>query len=328
MIITWRKRIITAAIFLVFLAALIEGTGYLYAFGRIQHGARWGVRYAVAVAWNPQYCEDAAATLNLLEADLADGTVDCNVTLDYCRGERLSRCGEQPSSAKEGAEYLTNRLTDWARLPSIWDEALLGSTGVDIDSQASGDYVAYLKTHDKRWLGDASVPGYLHVTVCSRPNITSEESKFRLLWDDGLPLCFNNAEKVFMDDAGEELERVTVVVVYTYTPVIPWLRWIWPTIPMVVSREGIVEGFRPGTVYGFGELIPGAETAPTPTRPPAPTPIPTITPLPKGWLEASQPRSARLSSLSFLVTVVLLIVGIGGFYLGKMIDAFLKLRRG
>ncbi|MFZ6029631.1 MAG: TadE/TadG family type IV pilus assembly protein [Chloroflexota bacterium] len=347
MIITWRNRIITAVIFLVFLVAVIEGAGYLYTFNKIQNAAEWSVRYAVTGSFERSYCDDATSTFNLLDADLLDGDLNCMVPV-ACDKENPVFYNGFGLCTREDVYQLTSQLINWARLPSIRDKALIGAAGIHINLSVSGNYLKYLETHDRQWLGTPDIPGYFHVTICSRPYRIHQASRFHIVWDGDLPLCFDEAEKVFMDDAGissmdsdseqDQRVKVMVVVFYTYTPVTPFLRQIWPTIPIFASREDVVVGYTAVRISGFGDQIPTPITpnAPTPTNGPTPTNkptstleptptwFPTVTPLPKDWLSASQGHVARNSALSFFLTIVLVLVVTGGLCLGKLTRRLLK----
>jgi hypothetical protein len=297
----FRNQVIAILGIIFFLIALLEGISYLYTLNQVQAATRWGVRFAVTDVHNNKFCADAAKALNLVAADTFNGDgLDCKVPHSY---------QQQKPSPKEDTILITQKFHNWARLPSIRDEVIAGISRLHINLQESGDYLAYLKTHESKWLGNPEIPGYLHVTICSRENIVVQENKYSLLWDDNLPRCFDNTNKVFMDDPGEARNRVKVVVYYTYTPVTLLFRFAWPTIPIIASSEGIVEFLGPGRIVGIKKD----------TSEPTPSPSPTITPMPKNWLGYDQGQPTQKSTLSFIMTVFLIGGGMGLFVVSRVV---------
>jgi hypothetical protein len=282
-------------ILLLLLFGIIEFGRLLQAWMAVQNAARFGLRYAVTGEYNPAYCGDAASALGLTSADEygGDPTGDCHV----------------PDSYGSDARDLSEQLVDWARLPSIYDAAKAGITGAAIDpsTDVSGDYLTYLNTHDiNNDLGQSNESGYFHVMVCSNrdldndPNLTPDFQRDGNTFP-GTCLRLYPSPQIHMDDAGGPGNRVRVTVTFVHPMWLPFLSNIWPNVPLVAWREGIVEKFRTSRISGLGSQISGAPTwtftptntstptetptptntaTPTPTETPTETPTPTATPLP------------------------------------------------
>jgi hypothetical protein len=282
-------------ILLLLLFGIIEFGRLLQAWMAVQNAARFGLRYAVTGEYNPAYCGDAASALGLTSADTngGDPAGDCHV----------------PDSYGSNARDLSEQLVDWARLPSIYDAARAGITGAAIDpsSTVSGDYLTYLNTHDIiNDLGHPTESGYFHVMVCSNrdldddPNLTPD---FKRDGNTDPMTCLRlyPSPQIHMDDAGGPGNRVRVTVTFIHPLWLPFLSNLWPNVPLVAWREGIVEKFRTSRISGLGSQISSAPTwtftptntstptetptptntfTPTPTETPTETPTPTATPLP------------------------------------------------
>jgi hypothetical protein len=268
--------------FLVFLVfGIIEFGRLLWSALAVQNAARLGVRYAVTGEKNQDYCDEAATSLGLTDADNADGFIDCRVPRTYEDGDW---------------EELSNQLTDFARLLSTRDEALIGATGlVMTDTEtAQGDYYAFLDTHDLGHLGNPDEMGYIHVTVCSNRDkdgngsgdfVNADVNEF-----GNPPKCFefmtanhNRNDGRWMDDAGGPGDRVRVTVHYMHPVIVPIVTSIWPGVPLTSYREGIVEKFRTSRISGIGRQIgslPTDTATPTNTGTPTNTATNTATPTP------------------------------------------------
>src|SRR5512133_2552985 len=128
---------------------VIEFGRLLQAWLALENGARFGARYAVTGEYNVGYCDEAGAALGLTNKDLdenADGTADTGATPD-CKVEpviTLTMTPDQQDVVREQARVDTQALQDWARLPSIRDAALSGSSGIAFADSVSGDYQQYL----------------------------------------------------------------------------------------------------------------------------------------------------------------------------------------
>jgi hypothetical protein len=264
-------------VLLLLLFGIIEFGRLLQAWMAVQNGARFGMRYAVTGEYNPAYCGAAASALGLSSADTfgGDPANDCHV----------------PDSYGSNARDLSEQLVDWARLPSIYDAAKAGVTGAAIDpsTAVSGDYITYLDSHDiNNDLGHPNEPGYFHVTVCSNRDLDEDPNLTPDFQRDGntFPVtCLRMypSPQIHMDDAGGPGNRVRVTVTFIHPMWLPFLSNIWPTVPLVAWREGVVEKFRTSRISGLGSQISGAATwtfTPTNTSTPTDTPTPSNTPSP------------------------------------------------
>lgn len=289
-------------VLLLLLFGIIEFGRLLQAWMAVQNGARFGLRYAVTGEYNPAYCGAAASALGLTSADTygGDPANDCHV----------------PDSYGSNARDLSEQLVDWARLPSIYDAAKAGVTGAAIDpsTPVSGDYITYLNSHDiNNDLGHSDQPGYFHVMVCSNrdldgdPNLTPDFQRD----SNTFPVtCLRTypSPQIHMDDAGGPGNRVRVTVTFVHPMWLPFLSNIWPTVPLVAWREGVVEKFRTSRISGLGSQISGAPTwtftptntaTPTNTPTPSETPTPTNTPTPT---DTATPTPTPLPSCDFFQT--------------------------
>ena len=180
----------------------IEFGRLLQAWLALENGARFGVRYAVTGSYNPEYCNEAAAALGLETEDGLDGSLNCKVPDKYPVGH--AKAGQDVPHAEE----LTNRLIDWARLPSMRDASISGATGIawSPDTAVSGDYLNFLdgaygdtKTCTDGsgntvpctdFRGDPSEPGYFAISSCSNRLFTIDE--YNPFSDDGGGFRFNS----------------------------------------------------------------------------------------------------------------------------------------
>ncbi len=264
-------------VLLLLLFGIIEFGRLLQAWMAVQNAARFGLRYAVTGEYNPAYCGAAASALGLTSADTfgGDPADDCHI----------------PDSYGGNARDLSEQLVDWARLPSIYDAAKAGITGAVIDpsSSVSGDYIAYLNSHDiNNDLGHPSQSGYFHVTVCSNRDLDDDPNLTPDFQRDGntFPVtCLRlyPTPQIHMDDAGGPGNRVRVTVTFIHPMWLPFLSNLWPTVPLSAWREGVVEKFRTSRISGLGSQISGAATwtfTPTNTSTPTNTPTPSVTPTP------------------------------------------------
>jgi hypothetical protein len=284
-------------ILLMLIFGIIEFGRFMQAWLALENGARFGVRYAVTGNYNPAFCQAAAQALSLEDADIADGAYDCLV----------------PTSYSTDWEELSNRLQDWARLPSIRDTALSGATGIAWDPAAavSGNYPGYLQNayqtseFQQTHRGNPGLPGYFNVTTCSNrlepttgglfarsqfndvdlhyftpfdPN-NQDDYRFPTYCQRALGTVSGNTWSQtgierFVDDAGGPGDRVRVVLTYRHTLITPFLNSWWPTVRITAQREGIVEKFRTSRVTGLAGAI---GMAPTHTLPPTETATTTVT---------------------------------------------------
>lgn len=274
---------IALPVLLLLLFGIIEFGRLLQAWMAVQNAARFGLRYAVTGEYNPVYCSYAASALGLTSADTfgGDPANDCHI----------------PDAYGSNARTLSEQLVDWARLPSIYDAARAGITGVWLDPSAtvSGDYITYLNSHDiNNDLGHPSIKGYFHVTVCSNRDLDDDPNQTPDFQRDGNTypvtcLRLYPSPQIHMDDAGGPGNRVRVTITFTHPMWLPFLSNLWPTVPLSAWREGVVEQFRTSRISGLGSQIGGAPTwtftptvSPTPSETPTPTPTetPTVTPTP------------------------------------------------
>jgi hypothetical protein len=266
-------------VLLLLLFGIIELGRLLQAWMAVQNAARFGLRYAVTGEYNPAYCGDAASALGLTSADTfgGDPANDCHI----------------PDAYGSNARDLSEQLVDWARLPSIYDAARAGITGVWLDpsTAVSGDYITYLNSHDiNNDLGHPNIKGYFHVTVCSNRDLDDDPDHIPDFQRDGNTypvtcLRLYPSPQIHMDDAGGPGNRVRVTVTFVHPMWLPFLSNLWPTVPLSAWREGVVEKFRTSRISGLGSQISGAATwtfTPTNTSTPTETPTPTdtLTPTP------------------------------------------------
>jgi len=255
-------------VLLLLLFGVIEFGRLVQAWLTVQNAARFGLRYAVTGEFDPQYCDEAAVALGLTNEDTYQGDPagDCHV----------------PDSFGSNARDLSERLVDWARLPSIRDAARAGGAGIAIneDVNTSGDYLAYLVSHNFADLGDPGLKGYFHVTVCSNRDQDQDGNADFAKDETTSPVtCYNTLDQIYMDDAGGPGDRVRVIVTFVHPMILPFINTIWPQIPLTAWREGIVERFRTSRVSGLGSQI---INAPTRTPVPPPTNTATVTPTSTG----------------------------------------------
>ena len=262
-------------VLLLLLFGIIEFGRLMQAWMAIQNSARFGMRYAVTGEYNLNYCQLAAETFG---QDFIDGDTfgtspaafDCKVQRAYC--ESL------PPNTPCDHEVMTSTLEDWARLPSSRDAARSGAAGTQVDDTVptSGDYLTYLITHNLADLGDASMKGYYHVTLCSNRDLDGDAaSDFMRNTNTNPETCWNDLADVNIDDAGGPGDRVRVTVTFVHPMLLPFIANVWPQVPLVAWREGIVEQFRVSRISGVGGQI---GVAPSPTPHPSDTPTPSMTP--------------------------------------------------
>ena len=262
-------------VLLLLLFGIIEFGRLLQAWLAVQNSARFGIRYAVTGEYDRDYCELAAQTLDLMTEDAfgtSPATYDCKVQRAYC--ESL------PPAQQHDCDFaqMTSDLEDWARLPSIVDNARTGAAGTQRDENVSGNYLTYLVTHDLLHLGDIVQNGYYHVTICSNrdaDNSGSSDFVRDIFTSPETCLDISQNPNVHMDDPGGPGDRVRVTVSFVHPMILPLISSVWPKVPLVAWREGIVEQFRVSRISGVGGQI---GNAPTPTLPPTVTPTQTSTP--------------------------------------------------
>jgi hypothetical protein len=272
-------------ILLLLVFGIIEFGRLLQAWLALQNGARFAVRFAVTGAYDNQYCTQAGTVLGLTSEDLLDGTIDCKVPYRYVSGVNAGQI-------VPNAEDETNALQDWARLPSIRDSAMAGSTGIALDpsTSISGDYPNYMANAyataaiSQDYRGDPSHPGYFGFSTCSN-RVLDDNSQY--MWNPTVPLYhtppsgnLNNDRYPdycqltdtsgnpvrYIDDAGGPGDRVRVILTYRHTLITPFLSSWWPTLRLTAQREGIVEKFRNSAVVGLSAAIANVATyTPTPT---------------------------------------------------------------
>jgi hypothetical protein len=287
-------------VLLLLLFGIIEFGRLLQAWMAVQNAARFGLRYAVTGEYNPIYCADATQALGLSSADTSHGDPanDCHV----------------PDAYGSNARTLSEELVDWARLPSIYDAAMAGITGVAVDpsTTVSGDYITYLRSHNITTdLGQPNLSGYFHVMVCSNRDVNNDQaSDFQRDINTYPVTCLRvyPTPQIHMDDAGGPGNRVRVTVTFTHPMWLPFLSNLWPTVPLSAWREGIVEKFRTSRISGLGSQISSAPTwtftptntsTPTNTPTPSETPTPTNTPTPT---DTPTPSPTPLPSCNMLTT--------------------------
>jgi len=236
---------IALPILLLMLFGIIEFGRLLQAWLTVQNSARFGLRYLVTGEFNSNYCAQANVALGLVFADVWDGDEanDCEVPDSY---------GSDPADARA----LTDNLVDWARLPSSYDVARVGATGLAINDAISGDYLSYLTTHptdpSASVFGSPLDPRYYHVMICSyRDNDLDGSRDFYPLENTNPPTCYDSINNFLMDDAGGPGDRVRIHVTYNHPMILPFLSNWWPSVPLEAWREGIVERFRTSRISGI-----------------------------------------------------------------------------
>ncbi len=253
-------------VLLLLLLGVIEFGRLLQAWMAVQNAARFGMRYAVTGEFDPQYCDDAANALGLQAADSYGGDTpdDCHV----------------PDAYGPNARDLSDRLVDWARMPSARNSARGGAAGISMDESTavSGDYLAFLTSHSLSDLGDPTHTSYFHVTLCSNRDRNEDGIPDFGKEEDTEPItCYDLLNNYFMDDAGGPGDRVRVTVTFEHPMIVPFINTIWPQVTLVAWREGIVEQFRASRVSGLGSRIADVPTN-TPTSTVTLTPTPSNTP--------------------------------------------------
>lgn len=278
---------LTLPFLLLLIFGIIDFGRLLQAWLALENGARFGVRYASTGSFNPAYCQQAAAALEVEYPGISSEDSDHN-----CRVTQ----GVDDEDDKNDA------LQDLARLPSIRDTAIAGAMGVAWDPAVSGDYNTYLHqafrtssfSQDNR--GIPGIKGYLNVMICSNrvfpngnrivvnnnpayynpyPVGKQEDYRFPAVCEE-FTNDFSSIVR-FVDDAGGPGDRVRVVLTYRHTIITPILNTWWPTLRLHSEREALVEKFRTSRVTG---LTGGIMYAPTQTFTPSPAPTTTNTPTP------------------------------------------------
>jgi hypothetical protein len=265
---------IALPILLLILFGIIEFGRLLQAYLAIENSARFGVRYAITGAYDSQYCDEADAALGYTTEDLKDGKADCKI----------------PSTETDW-EKKSEQLQDWARLPSIWDAAQAGSTGIFYQPDSSVNYLGFLQnvsdTFDATYLGVPTERGYFSVTVCSnRTGVAVDPNLYYYNNDPKDENLYPQPCRVgakYMDDAGGPGDRVRILVTFRHPFITPFLSNIWNSVRISAQREGIVEKFRTSRVTGLSgglALLPTWTLTPsiTPTASDTPTPTHTNTP--------------------------------------------------
>ncbi len=262
---------------LVLIFGIIEFGRLVQAWLAIQNAARFGLRYAVTGEYDLGYCSMAAFALGYDAGDTySTGTYDCRVPPSYCASLPPAQ------QATCDAEQMTAELIDWARLPSIRDASESGAAGaaLNLNPSISGDYISYLLNNALSYLGNPAQRGYFHVMVCSNRDADGVPGNDFLRDNTTLPetcLHISPNPAVYMDDAGDAGNRVRVTVSYTHPMLLPLISSLWPEVPLVAWREGIVEQFRVSRITGVGSQI-GVVPSLTPTSTSSPTPTDTQTP--------------------------------------------------
>lgn len=237
---------IALPLLLLMLFGIIEFGRLLQAWLTVQNSARFGLRYLVTGEYKPEYCQYATTALSLGAADTYDGDPanDCNV----------------PDSYGNDARELTDRLVDWARLPSAVDVARVGATGLAINDAISGSYLDFLSTHLLSYFGNTLDPRYYHVTICSYRDSQQDGSRDFILYENYRPpRCYDSINGYLMDDAGGPGDRVRIHVTYNHPMILPFLSNWWPSVPLNAWREGIVERFRTSRISGITSQIVSEE---------------------------------------------------------------------
>jgi len=249
---------IALPVLLLLIFGVIEFGRLLQAWMAVQNAARFGVRYLVTGEFNPVYCADAAAALNLTAADASDGVSgDCMVADTYA----ITQAEVDVYGTEVTPRDLSNALIDWARMPSGRDVAMVGGTGLTIDPAVSDDYPTYLAAgapfdiaNLPPELGSTTTIRYFHTTICSSRDRHPAIFGGDYGWEDRTypELCRDNINDTFMDDAGGPGDRVRIMVSFNYQTIVPFISSWWPIVPLTAWREGIVERFRTSRISGIG----------------------------------------------------------------------------
>lgn len=304
--------------FLIMLAfGIIELGRLMQAWLALENAARLAVRYAVTGNYNEAYCDEAAAALGhavpypgrtaqgdvipktYAELDALDGKVDCKVP----DGDGATEIAN--------ADTIAEQLMDWARLPSIRDVALAGSSGIALDlrPEVSGDYLAYLERAyttselSQEYRGKPQEMGYFGISICSNrvlengdffqlnpnplfytpipPDANAGDYRFPMYCQlTRAPAPGGSGVARYVDDAGGPGNRVRVILHYRHNLITPFLNQVYPTLRLTSVREGIVEKFRTSPVVGLFGAIQMAATWTATLPSPTPTPTETLTPTP------------------------------------------------
>ncbi|MDX9863849.1 MAG: TadE/TadG family type IV pilus assembly protein, partial [Anaerolineaceae bacterium] len=221
-------------VLLLLIFGIIEFGRLLQAWLALENGARFGVRYATTGEYNPAYCPDAVDAFenvrfrNNLEPDKP--ALYAVMTEDE-KTDGRDDCIVHTADGKVNNQ-ITNALQDWARLPSIYDAALSGATGIawDADALISGEYAEYLKdsydpgTYDYNVFGDLlpnadhrgnpGEPGFFAVSVCSNRANAKEDT----LPDDSLPdggyFLFDTTDFFYPGEEGNDAYRYRIYCDY------------------------------------------------------------------------------------------------------------------
>lgn len=216
-------------ILLLLIFGVIEFGRLLQAWLALENGARFGVRYATTGEYNPAYCSDAVDAFEnvrfrdpddatnpakyavMTEAEKADGRDDCVV---YRNGKINNQ--------------ISNALQDWARMPSIYDAALSGATGIAWDAlgAVSGDYKQYLKdgfdpgTYAYDVFGDLlptaanrgnpGEPGYFGISICSNRSTSKDNTLPDDNLGDGGAFLFDTRDFFYPGHEGDDAYRYRV----------------------------------------------------------------------------------------------------------------------
>lgn len=221
-------------VLLMLIFGVIEFGRLLQAWLALENGARFGVRYATTGEYNPAYCSDA---VDAFEAIRFRDPLDPDNASEYAvmtedeKTDGRDDCIVHTSDGKVNNQ-ITNALQDWARLPSIYDAALSGATGIAWDAAelVSGEYSDYLQdsydpgTYSYNVFGDLlpnadnrgnpGEPGYFAISICSnRANSTDGT-----LPDDSLPdggaFFFDTTDFFFPGHEGDDAYRYRVYCDY------------------------------------------------------------------------------------------------------------------
>jgi hypothetical protein len=150
---------------------------------------------------------------------------------------------------------------DGARIPSIKEAALAGSSGIWRDSTAPN-----------------GMPGHLKVTVCS--------NKQGIVYFPADVDAVVSADCQPSEDPGGPGDRVSVTMDFDHPIIAPIISSWFPQLRLTARREGIVEQFRVSRVVGLPATIAvptfTSTISPTPTNTATPTdtPVPTFTATP------------------------------------------------
>jgi hypothetical protein len=273
-------------ILLLLMFGIIEFGRLMQAWLALENGARFAVRYAITGQYNLEYCEEAGIALGYTDLDNADHKIDCIIPETYPDG---------PNKDVKIPDFdlKTIELQDYARLPTIRENALAGASGIALDEQpaVSGDYLSYLdNAYDvngdilsQLFRGNPTAPGYFGISTCSNHKdiLTYAQLNPNGFWydedpADGIPPVETDANRFpiycqevdtptnnllrYIDDAGGPGDRVRIILTYRHELITPFLSNWWPTLKLTTSREGIVEKFRTSRVTGLTGGISMAAT--------------------------------------------------------------------